>query len=127
MAGYSYRDLDVWQKAMDLVLECYKLARRFPSDERYGLVSQIQRAAVSVPANIAEGQARQYVKEFVHHLSIAQGSLAEVETFVQLAERLQYVNKGVVQAILITTDQVARMIAGLQKSLKQSKPKTNNQ
>ncbi len=127
MAGYSYRDLDVWQKAMDLVLECYKLARRFPSDERYGLVSQIQRAAVSVPANIAEGQARQYVKEFIHHLSIAQGSLAEVETFVQLAERLQYVNKGVVQAILITTDQVARMIAGLQKSLKQSKPKTNNQ
>ena len=127
MAGVSYRDLDVWQKAMDLVLECYKLARRLPSDERYGLVSQIQRAAISVPANIAEGQARQYVKEFIHHLSITQGSLADVETFVPLAERLQYVNKGVVQAILITTDQVARMIAGLQKSLKPSKPKTNNQ
>ena len=123
MAGYSYRDLDVWQKAMDLVLECYKLARRFPSDERYGLVSQIQRAAVSVPANIAEGQARQYVKEFIHHLSIAQGSLAEVETYVQLAERLKYVDKGVVQAIFNTTDQVARMIAGLQQSLKKSKTK----
>ena len=118
MAGYSYRDLDVWQKAMDLVLECYKLAQRFPSDERYGLISQIQRATVSVPANIAEGQARQYAKEFIHHLSIAQGSLAEVETYIQLAERLGYVSEEQVQGILNYTDQVARMIAGLQKSLK---------
>lgn len=123
MAGNSYRDLDVWQKAMDLVIVCYKLAQQFPSNEKYGLISQIQKAAVSVPANIAEGQARQYVKEFIHHLSIAQGSLAEVETYVQLAERLGYVNKGGVQTILITADQVARMIAGLQKSLKKSKTK----
>jgi four helix bundle protein len=125
MAGHSYRDLDVWQKAMDLVVVCYKLAQRFPENEKYGLINQFQRAAVSIPANIAEGQARQYVREFIQYLSIAQGSLAEVETYVQLAERLGYVNNDKVHEILNKTDQVARMIAGLQKSLK--KPKTNNQ
>ena len=125
MAGHSYRDLDVWQKAMDLVVNCYKLVQRFPESEKYGLINQIQRAAVSIPANIAEGQARQYVKEFIQHLSIAQGSLAEVETYLQLAERLGYVNHDNVYGILNKTDQVARMIAGLQKSLK--KTKTNNQ
>jgi four helix bundle protein len=125
MTGHSYRDLDVWQKAMDLVVVCYKLAQRFPEYEKYGLINQIQRAAVSIPVNIAEGQARQYVKEFIRHLSIAQGSLAEVETYVQLAERIAYVNDDKVHGILNKTDQVARMIAGLQKSLKKSK--TNNQ
>jgi four helix bundle protein len=125
MAGHSYRDLDVWQKAMDLVVVCYKLAQQFPQNEKYGLINQIQKAAVSIPANIAEGQARQYAKEFIQHLSIAQGSLAEVETYVQLSERLGYVNHDKVHGILNKTDQVARMIAGLQKSLK--KPNTNNQ
>ena len=108
---------------MDLVVVCYELAQRFPGNEKYGLISQIQRAVVSIPANIVEGQARQYVREFIQHLSIAQGSLAEVETYVQLAERLGYVNEGIVQGILSKTDQVARMIAGLQKSLKESKTK----
>ena len=125
MAGHSYRDLDIWQKAMDLVVVCYKLAQWFPENEKYRLINQIQRDAVSIPANIAEGQARQYVKEFIQHLSIAQGSLAEVETYVQLAERLEYVNHDEVHGILNKTDQVARIIAGLQKSLKN--PKTNNQ
>ena len=120
MAGHSYRDLDVWQKAMDLVVVCYRLAQRFPENEKYGLINQIQRASVSIPANIAEGQARQYVKEFIQHLSIAQGSLAEVETYVQLGERLGYVNYDKVHEILKKTDQVARMIAGLQKSLKKN-------
>jgi len=118
MGRNSYRDLEVWQKAMDLVVECYKLSKTFPKSELYGLASQLQRAAVSVPSNIAEGQARQHVKEFVQHLSIAQGSLAEAETHVQIAERLNYLNEDQVKGILTRTDQVARMTTGLKKSLK---------
>lgn len=88
----SYQDLDVWQKAMDLVVMCYKLCKKFPKHEVYGLASQLQRAAVSVPANIAEGRQRQHVKEFIQHLSIAYGSLAELETHIQIAGRLGYID-----------------------------------
>jgi four helix bundle protein len=117
MGKKNYRDLDVWQLAMDLVVECYKLTKMFPKSELFVLASQLQRAAVSVPANIAEGQARQHVKEFIQHLSIAQGSLAEAETHIQIAERLHYIDSDKVQEILTKSDQVARMITGLKKSL----------
>ena len=127
MGKKNYRDLDVWQLAMDLVVVCYELARAFPKSELYGLASQLQRAAVSVPANIAEGQARQHLKEFVQHLSIAQGSLAEAETHIQIAERLHYTNSEKVQEILTKTDQVARMITGLKKSLHNQKPATTGE
>ena len=86
----SYRDLEVWQKGMDLAAECYRITEGFPGHERYGLASQLQRAAASVPANIAEGQARQHTKEFLQFLSVASGSLAEVETYLLLAVRLNY-------------------------------------
>jgi four helix bundle protein len=89
----SYRDLEVWRKAMDFVTECYTLTRDFPKSETYGLTSQLQRAAVSVPANIAEGQGRQHTAEFIQHLSIAYGSLMEAETHIQIAQRLGYVDK----------------------------------
>lgn len=75
----SYRDLEVWQKAMDLVVVCYEITKEFPKNEIYGLTSQLQRAAVSIPTNIAEGQARQYTKEFIQYLSISYGSIAELE------------------------------------------------
>jgi four helix bundle protein len=126
MSKKDYRDLEVWQLAMNLVVECYRLTTAFPKSELYGLASQLRRAAVSVPANIAEGQARQHVKEFVQHLSIAQGSLAEAETHVQIAERLHYINDDQVQDILARTDRVARMITGLKKSLQDKKPTTRN-
>jgi four helix bundle protein len=80
MAVKSYQDLVVWQKAMDFVVEVYKLTRRFPRDETYGLTNQVRRAAVSVPSNIAEGQGRGVGQAFSHHIRIAQGSLQEVET-----------------------------------------------
>jgi len=80
MAVLSYRDLQVWQKAMDFVVECYRAAEQFPKTETYGLVIQLQRSAVSVPANIAEGQGRNHTREFINHLSMAYGSLMEVET-----------------------------------------------
>jgi four helix bundle protein len=88
----SFRDLRVWQAAMDLVTETYRLAQLFPKQETYGLASQIQRAAVSVPSNIAEGHAREHIKEYLHHLSMAQGSLAELETQLEIAARLNYIS-----------------------------------
>ena len=86
----SFRDLRVWQLAMDLVEGVYKLTRSFPKYETYGLSSQIQRAAVSVPSNIAEGHTREHTKEYLHHLSMAQASLAELDTQLELACRLNY-------------------------------------
>ena len=86
----SFRDLRVWQLAMELVEITYRLTKNFPKNEMYGLTSQIQRAAVSVPSNIAEGHTREHTREFLHHLSIAQASLAELDTQLEIAARLNY-------------------------------------
>ncbi|MDY6953753.1 MAG: four helix bundle protein [Thermodesulfobacteriota bacterium] len=117
MGFKSYRDLEVWQKAMDLVVLCYETSRGFPKSEVYGLSSQLQRAAVSIPANIAEGRHRAHSKEFLQHLSIAYGSLAELETHVLIAERLGYVDEGHRTALLDKTGEVGRMINGLRRSI----------
>ncbi len=127
MSGKSYRDLEVWQRAMDLVVACYGLAKAFPPGELHGLTGQLQRAAVSIPANIAEGQARQHAKEFQQHLAIANGSLAEVETHILIAQRLGYLKGAAVQEVLARTDQVGRMITGLRKFLRTKGPSANNQ
>ena len=87
----SFNDLRVWQKAMDLVPEIYQTVRKLPAIERFGLADQLRRAAISVPSNIAEGQARQHSREFLQHLPIARGSLAEIETLLLLAVRLTYI------------------------------------
>lgn len=113
----SYRDLAVWQKAMDLVVDCYQMACRFPKHETYGLSDQLRRAAVSVPANIAEGQARWHSKEFVRFLSIAAGSLAEVETHLEIAVRLNYLEKHHYEKVMNKAAQVNRMLHGLKKAL----------
>ncbi len=113
----SYRDLDVWKKAMELVVECYRHTERFPKSETFGLSSQLQRAAVSIAANIAEGRARQHTKEFLQHLSIAYGSLAELETHIQIAERLNYFDAGHCNHLLDKAAIVGRMLNGLRKSL----------
>lgn len=118
MGVNSYRDLEVWQKAMDLVVACYDIAKKFPADERYGLTSQLQRAVVSVPANIAEGHGRDHTKEFLNHLSIAYGSLMEVETHVQIAHRLEYIPKSIADEIMLRTAEIGRMLNGLQRSLR---------
>ena len=122
MRGNSYRDLEVWKKSMDVVVRCYETTRSFPASEQYGLTGQIQRAAVSVPANIAEGQARQHRKEFLHHLSIAHGSVAELETHIEIARRIGYVGDGVAHCFFGETEEVGRMINGLRKSLRQPRP-----
>ena len=113
----SYHDLEVWQKSMDFVVACYEVTGKLPSSEKYGLANQLRRAAVSVPGNIAEGRSRQYVKEFLQHLSIAYGSLAEVETYLQISVRLNYLSETTVEALMKKTSEIGRMINGLRKSL----------
>ncbi len=105
---------------MDLVVDCYQSTKGFPKSEVYGLTSQLQRAAVSVPANIAEGRARQHTKEFLQHISIAYGSLAEVETLVQIAQRLDYLNVNQTKNILDKTAEIGRMLNGLRRSLRKT-------
>src|SRR5439155_26987516 len=90
MSIRSYRDLLVWQKAMDLVAECYWITTLLPKNETYGLVNQMQRAAVSVPANIAEGHGRDHLGDYLHHLSVTNGSAMELETHRLLLRRLSY-------------------------------------
>lgn len=91
-----YRDLQIWQKAMDLVLEIYKLSELFPKNEEYNLKSQIKRAIVSVPLNIAEGKSRVSSKDFAHFLNIASASLTEVEVIIEIAKKLNYINNDVI-------------------------------
>lgn len=118
----TYRDLLVWQKAMDLVVAAYESVKRLPGHEQYGLISQIQRAAVSIPANIAEGHGRRHRGDYLHHLSIARGSLLELETHFLIAGRLKYLQANDVQLILESTDELGRMISGLILKLKNKSP-----
>jgi four helix bundle protein len=118
VAVNSYRDLQVWQKATDLVVECYRLTKLLPKSETYGLASQIQRAAVSVPANVAEGHGRQHLGDYLHHLSVATGSLMELETHLIIANKLSYIKEGELGPVLLRTAELSRMLAGLTKSLR---------
>jgi len=118
MAIKSYRDLETWQTAMDLVAEIYGVTKSFPKDELYSLTSQLRRAAVSVPSNIAEGQGRDSTKEFLHHLSIAHGSLCEVETQLLIAQRLEYLTREESERLASLAASVGRLINGLSRSLR---------
>ena len=104
----SYRDLKVWQLGVELVTEVYRLTAGFPRNEAYGLSSQIQRAAVLIPSNIAEGHARNSDKEFNHFLGIALGSLAELETQLIIAERLEYIEVDRVNPVLAKCDEIGK-------------------
>ena len=108
-----YRDLLVWQKAVDWVETVYAATRAWPQDERFGLTSQIRRAAVSVPSNLAEGCARRSTAEFIRFLSIGRGSLAEVETQIIIATRLGYLDQALQSSLLEAADEISRMLAGL--------------
>jgi four helix bundle protein len=118
MDGKNFRDLRVWQLGMQLAEEVYRLSQHFPKCETYGLASQIQRAAVSVPANIAEGHAMGSSKDFLRFLAIAQGSLAELETHLLLAERLKYGPATQIDPIVSRCGEEARMLRGLRKSVR---------
>lgn len=109
----SYKDLIVWQKSMGLVEMVYQATKTFPKEELYGLTNQLRRAAVSVPSNIAEGQARSSTAEFRNFLSIAHGSLAEVETQLLITERLNYLDSEKLREILAVQIEVNRMTNAL--------------
>ncbi len=113
----KYSDLQVWKKAVDLVTDIYRLTAVFPADEKFGLVSQIRRAAVSIPANIAEGHGRKATNAFLNHLSIANGSLMELETHIQVSLRLGFVSEPGIIDILSKTEEIGKMISGLRNSL----------
>jgi four helix bundle protein len=113
----SYRDLLVWQKGMDLVVRTYEVSMRLPPSEIYGLASQIQRAAVSVPANIAEGHGRHHLGDYLHHLSVANGSLKELETHLLIAKRLAFLKGQDVESVIALSEEVGRMLRGLARGL----------
>ena len=115
--GKHYKDLAAWQKAMGLVELVYIGTEHFPKHELYGLASQMRRAAVSIPSNIAEGQARFSRRDFRHFLRTARGSLAELETQVLIAQRLKYIHQTSVDTILPSIDEVSRILSGLISSI----------
>jgi four helix bundle protein len=114
----SFRDLKVWQLGIEITEQVYNVSRTFPKEELYGLTSQLRRAAVSVPANIAEGHAGAFSKEYQRHLSIAIGSLAEVETYLDLCLRLSYGNPKMINELQKITTEERQMLRGLQRALR---------
>lgn len=118
----SYRDLIVWQEAMRLVTECYRLAIRLPPVERFGLAAQIRRAAVSVPANIAEGHGRRGRAEYLHHLSIAAGSLRELQTHLEITSTVGLLKDDHLNHAVGLTQRVGFLLTRLQRRLETPRP-----
>ena len=114
----SYQDLKVWQAGMGLVEEVYRITKEFPREEVYGLTSQMRRSAISIPSNVAEGHARQSTREYLHHVSIGLGSLAELETQLLVAARLGDVDEQCARSALSVAEEIGKMLRGLQKSLR---------
>ena len=116
----TYRDLKAWQKAMELVTAVYASTQKFPKEETYGLTSQMRRAAVSIPSNIAEGQGRRLENDFRHFLRNARGSLLELETQVFIAGNLRYLPQPDVEMLLAMSAEVGRILNGLIASIQKN-------
>jgi four helix bundle protein len=116
----SYQDLEVWQMGMDLVEDCYRLTRQFPREEQYGLTSQIRRAAVSIPANIAEGYGRDMTGSFIQFLRVAQGSVRELETHLLLSGRLEIISQDALAKPLGLAERISKMLRSLIRKLEDS-------
>ena len=115
----SYRDLLVWQRAMDLAVLCYSLTRSFPREEQFGLTSQIRRASASIAANIAEGHGRENSGSFVQSLRIAQGSLKETETHLLLSERVGFLQPEKLAGAMKSCDEIGRMLRSLIRAVQE--------
>lgn len=109
----THKDLDVWKKAVDFVTDLYKETQNFPKEELYGLTSQMRRAAISVPSNIAEGAARQSNKEYIRFLYISLGSLMEIDTQLIIALNLEYIEIKKYEVLKVDIDEIGRMLNGL--------------
>ena len=114
---FTYRDLEAWKQGMDLVEQCYRLTASFPKGEQYALTSQLRRAAISVPSNLAEGHCRRSTKAYANHVSIALGSHAELETCIELASRLGFIGPTEKKNTIVVSDSVGRLLNGLYQSL----------
>ena len=117
-----HHNLEAWSKAVELVTDIYRGTERFPKEERYGLTSQIRRAAISIPANIAEGAGRRSKKEFVHFLSNSQGSASELETELIIANGLGYLDETSFAQLVSQLERIGRLITGLSRHLNTAKP-----
>ena len=117
MVVTHYQELEVWQAAMELAEACYLATKGFPKEEGFGMTSQIRRAASSIPANIAEGHGRASTREYLNFLSIAKGSLTELETHLLLSQRVGLLTAEQQNALLEMTDKISRMLSGLRKAL----------
>lgn len=113
-----YEDLKIWEKAMELVEDVYLLMKKLPDDEKFGLISQIKRCSISIPSNIAEGAGRNSKKEFIHFLSITNGSTTELETQLLLVQRLKFIKTSEIKPLLDKCNEIKKMNYSLQKSLK---------
>lgn len=114
----SYRQLIVWQRAMDIVVRIYKITRQFPPDEKFGLISQMRRSAVSIPSNIAEGRSRNTRKDFIQFMHIALGSLSELETQLDISFRISYLKEVDYNEIMGLASEEKRMLHKMLSSLK---------
>jgi four helix bundle protein len=117
MALKSYRELIVWQKAMDFVIDVYELTKEFPDAEKYGLISQLRRAAVSVPTNVAEGYGRRHRGDYLRFVSIAQGSVCELETLLVLSARLGFAGRDELRGPWGLLQEVGKMLRALHATL----------
>ena len=115
MSIKNYKELTVWQKSMDLVLEIYSITKTFPKEETYGITSQMRRAAVSVPSNIAEGHQRNSTKEYLNFLYFARGSISELQTQLFICQKLGYINTN---GLIDASEEIARMINAIISKLK---------
>ncbi len=115
-----HKKLNVWKSAIELVTEIYVLTRSFPDEEKYSLTSQMKRAAISVASNIAEGAARKSKKEFTQYLHVAQGSISELDTHLEIVKRLDYVDKQRVSSLDVLMEKIDKMLSGLIRHQRQS-------
>lgn len=118
MLNKPHKKLDVWKKSIELVKKIYELTKSFPKSEDYGLTNQMRRASISIPSNISEGAARQTKKEFIQFLHMAQGSLSELDTHLEVSKNLDYLREPDLQGVPLLMNDIDKMLTGLIKSLK---------
>ncbi len=123
---HNFKELKIWTKALELSVRVYKVTALFPKEDRFGLISQIKRSAVSIPSNIAEGAGRNSDKEFVYFLSVANGPAYELQTQLLISNKLNFLKDEVLESMLIELDEIQKMNYNFQKTLKKSSLKTEN-
>ena len=123
---HNIKELKIWSKALELSVRVYKITAFFPKEDRYGLISQIKRSAVSIPSNIAEGAGRNSDKEFLYFLSIANGSAYELQTQLLISNKLNFLKEDVLESMLNELDEIQKMNYNFQKTLKKNSLKPNN-